>query len=611
MCAAVLLTAPLASCTKNPKTNVTVADGQQDGPGAVPAGDAETREVARGHIEKIELSASVTGIGDMLDAGSKLLNMWNPPEPGAPPVDLRNFVSVGLIQEGFGPGFLESIDLDGVHALDLGFPHDGQPGVTEADIDLAVAIAAIDPVRAIESMPAAAQPQPLGDNIWQLVEEQIQVFFRAQPGTPSGQLEIALSMEGLDLAHGLPAQVAVGPDQPRIQVAAANIPTEDIDVSDLIPLPPALARTLSSIINEAESVSLDGDFGTDRDLVARLGAKAPFSRLGLDPIGPATQTASALAKALPGDAMVTWLMPWGDPNLLHEMLDKRIPVDQIPAPFNGYVGDVIKGAHGLLEAIEGEVLATVYIDKAKFTMVLAAEVSDEDGARGAVRGMFGAAKKAFDDHIALAGSSPDHKYSVSFKQGSKSKGDLFTITIPKNMHDDLEDIPWLVGAKKPKLEIASVVSNGKLIVAIGAGQKTLMSAISRRLAKAPDDGLEGGGGLALARKIAGGCQYCIAVDPVEVGEMVFTALANDQSEPKEVRAAASKAVTTLVKLGIEGEVAFALRLDDAEGMLGFGVPKVLLFADPKHIKAIVGLFESIDEARSKAWADGTANPDSK
>jgi hypothetical protein len=33
-----------------------------------------------------------------------------------------------------------------------------------------------------------------------------------------------------------------------------------------------------------------------------------------------------------------------------------------------------------------------------------------------------------------------------------------------------------------------------------------MSAIGRRLGKAPDDGLEAGGGLALARKLAGGCQ---------------------------------------------------------------------------------------------------------
>jgi hypothetical protein len=603
--AAALWATPLTACVKNkPSTNVSVADdGARIGgePGRA-AGNADNRDPVHGDIQKIQVTASITGVGDMLDAGDKLFNMWVPPEPGAPPVNLRSQLEVLLVQSGFGTGFLSSFDLDGIHATHVGFPHEGQPGVTGRDVDVAVSLAAIDPVRAIESMPAAGQPQPLGNGIWQLVEEDIEVLFRAGQGA----LEIGLDMESLDLTRSLPPKVAVGPDEPRIKMSATNIPSANIDVTELIPLPPDLARTLSSIINEAKSVEFAADFGTDRDLIVRMGAKAPFGRLGLDPIGPATQQPSALAKSLPGDAMFTWVMPWGDPKLLHQVLDTQIPVNQIIAPFDGYVDDVVAGAHGVLAAIKGEVLATTYIEKGKFTLVLAAEVKDEAAARKSVRAMFSASEKAFQDHSAVVSNSPDHKYSVSFKQDSvkvgKGKGDLFTITVPKDMQDDLRSFGWIIGEKKPQLEIASVVVDGKLIVAIGAGQKSTMGSIGRRMGKTPDDGLEAGGGLALARKLAGGCQYCIAINTLELGEMVLTWLAADKSEPAEVHKAASKAGAEIAKLGLEGELAFALRLDDDEGMFGFGWPKSLLFADAAKVKTVVDAIKSIEEAREKAWA---------
>jgi hypothetical protein len=602
--AAALFVTPLTACNKNkPSTNIAIADGEAGlgEAGHIPSDQAD-RDAVHGPIQKIQVTGSITAVGDMLDAGGKLINMWEPPEPGAPPVDLRSLLDVTLIQQGFGPGFFTSINLDGVHAAQVGFPHEGQPGVTDRDVDVALSLAASDPVRAIESMPAAMQPQPLGNGIWQIVEDDMELLFRAGQGA----LEIGLNMESLDLARSLPAKVTVGPSEPRIKLTATNIPSVDIDVTELIPLPPELAKTLSSIINETKSVDFAADFGTDRDLIIRAGARAPFGRLGLDPIGPATQQPSALAKALPGEAMFTWVMPWGDPKLLHRVLDKQIPVNQIPAPFNGYVDEVLAGAHGLLDSIKGEVLATAYIEKGKFTLVLAAEVKDEAAARKSIRGMFSAADKAFQDHIALTGTTPDHKYTVTFKQDAvqlgKGQGDLFTLTVPKNEHDDVRSLGWFLGDKKPQLEVSMVVADGKLIVAIGAGQKTTMGTIGRRLGKTPDAGLEAGGGLALARKLAGGCQYCIALDPIEIGEMVFTVMASDKSEPAEVHTAASKAVNALGRLALDGELAFALRLDDDEGVAGFGWPKALLFANPDEIKQIVALLESIDEARQKAWS---------
>lgn len=605
LCAAVLVAAPLA-CTKNSgNTNVKIADG--DGPGAgesarVP--DAPGRPIARADLQKIEFSGSVFGVGDMLDAGGKLLTMWSPPEPGAPPINLRSLLEVGLVQEGFGPGFLESINLDAVHAGEFAFPHEGQGDTSDADVELRLALSAIQPVRAIESLPSEMRPQPIGQNVWQLVEDDVQLLFRAQ----TDALEIAMSMPDLDVATGLRGRVATGPNDPRIRVAANNLPPGEIDVSEMIPLPAQLAGPFSSIMNETTSIDFAADFGTDRDLIGRVGAAAPFGRLGLDPIGPATQAPSELAKSLPSDAMFVWLMPWGDPALLHRMLDKQIRVDQIPAPFDGYVDEVIKGVHGVLGQVRDEVLVAVYLDaKGHMTVAFAAEVTDEKAAQTAMREVWGAAEKAFKDHIALVGSTADHAYTVSFKQGAikagKAKADLFALSVPKDKQDDFEGATWLVG-DKPKLEVSTLVADGKLIVALGVGQKSFMAEVGRTLGK-PGDGLETGG-LALARKVTDGCQYCVAIHPQELAEMIFTVYATDPDEPEEVHKAAEEALKKLVKLGLDGEMALALRLDQDRGVLGFGVPKTLLFADPAKVKALVELMDSIDDARDAAWNKSVA-----
>lgn len=602
-----VVAAPLA-CTKNkPGTNVSLADGEGDQSGIGPAEVAPPERANRpANIQKIQLSGSIVGVGDMLDAGGQLLNMWVPPEPGAPPIDLRSFLEVSLVQEGFGPGFLESLDLDGIHAAELAFPHEGQPGTTDADVELRVAMSAIQPVRAIESLPAAMQPQPIGNNVWQLVEDDAKLLFRANQDA----LEIAMSMADLDVAGGLRQKVSVGANQPRLQIRASNLPPGEIDVSDMIPLPPELSKPLSSILNETTAVEFAADFGTNRDLYGRFGATAPFERLGLDPIGPATQNPSALAKALPGDAMFVALMPWGDPAMLHRILDKQIPVDQIPAPFDGYVDEVVKGMHGVLGQIRSEVLLALYLDsKGQLTIVLASEVSDEKAALKAMREVWGAAEKAFGDHIALTGSSKEHAYSVSFKEGAvkagKAKADLFTLTVPKSKQADLADASWFLGSK-PKFEVSTVAVDGKLVVAIGVGHKAFMTELGRSLGKG--EGLEADGGLALARKVTGGCQYCIALDPEEFGAMAFTVYANDPDEPAEVRKAAKDALAKLDKIDLDGQVALALRLDANQGELGFGIPKSLLFAEPAKVKALLELMDSIDAAREAAWNTSVAAP---
>ena len=61
-------------------------------------------QVERGPIERIGVWASIAGLGDMLDGASKLINMWAPPEPGAPAINLRTEVGSMMLGCGFGPG---------------------------------------------------------------------------------------------------------------------------------------------------------------------------------------------------------------------------------------------------------------------------------------------------------------------------------------------------------------------------------------------------------------------------------------------------------------------------------------------------------------------------
>lgn len=596
-----LLAAPACKDKTSTKVSLAPDDGSEDS-GRTAAEAAPPRE--RGPIAKIQLHGSASGLADMLAAGSKLITTWSPPEPGAPAVDLRSLVAMTLIQQGFGPGFLDGLALDQVHAFEFAYPQEGQPGTSEADVELALALSASDPVRVIESLPASMQPQPLGNNLWQLSAEELQVFLRAS----ADAVEVAFAMEQLDRAAGLRAKVPPGP---RLRLGASNIPAGDVDIGELLPIPGG--AVLTDVLNQTTAIELAGDFGSDRDLGVRLDVTAPFGRLGLEPIGPATQAPSELAEVLPDDAMLAWAMPWGNPRLLHGMLDNQIPVNQIPAPFDAYVGEVLRGSHGLLDQIRDEVIAAAYLDaKQNFTIVLAAEVGDEAAARAAWRGIMQTAEKAIGDHIALVGNQPEHKYAVEFKpdavKAGKAKADAFTITLSKSMADDpeLEVFDSLVGRKKPKLEVLGLIQGGKLIVTIGAGGRAVMAEVGRKLDKPGTDSLEDAGGLALARKLTDGCQYCVAIDPVEIVRMVLQLQSDDPDLDAKARKLAREGVTSLAKLDVAGQVALAGRFADQQGVFGLLIPKTLLFADPADIAKVLAIFEAIDEASVEIGGTVTA-----
>jgi hypothetical protein len=167
----------------------------------------------------------------------------------------------------------------------------------------------------------------------------------------------------------------------------------------------------------------------------------------------------------------------------------------------------------------------------------------------------------------------------------------------------------LVGRKSPKLEVLTVISEGKLIVTIGVGGRGIMADVGRKIGKpASKDSLEGEGGLALARNSTDGCQYCVAIDPIEVLRMILTIQADDPDNHEQTRKHAREGTTTLAKLGVEGQVALSLRMESERGSLGMLVPKTLLFVDPAKAKKILAIFEALDDAPDVKPAAMTTEP---
>ena len=68
-------------------------------------------------------------------------------------------------------------------------------------------------------------------------------------------------------------------------------------------------------------------------LMMLAAAQAPFSSLGLEPIGVPRGAATALEQRLPERPFLAASMSWGDPSLLHASIDRLVPLDQIPEPF--------------------------------------------------------------------------------------------------------------------------------------------------------------------------------------------------------------------------------------------------------------------------------------
>ncbi|MEE9385973.1 MAG: hypothetical protein V3V08_21385 [Nannocystaceae bacterium] len=518
--------------------------------------------------QRVRVRVGLNQLSGVFAGLKKASEVWSPDQT----IDIPSQLQALLVQLGFGPGFLEGMDLDGTMAFDVSYPHSGGPA-SSPQFGLAATLPTRDVRRLIEGFPASYKPQPMSGGMWQLIDENFQVVLREQ----SHSLEVASEEAGLEQAARLVDEL--GPGR-RIRARVWDLPNDVLDPASLLNLG-ADARTsklIAAVLTELTAMEVALEMGDDRDLELAVGATAPFGKFGLEPIGPPITRDSALAHQLPAGAVAVLQLSWGQPTLLLEAIDRHVPVNQLPAPLNDIAKEAVNGVKSILGQIRDEVIFALYLSKkGDATLLLSAQVADATGARDAMRKLWSASESAFKAHISLVGQDKNQRYTASYKPDglsfSRTKADYLYATIPKALQDEAADFAMITG-KKRKLEIISMTHDSAAFIAIGAGARKTMADISRRLSRPRKTDLESGGGLALARRSTDACQVCVTIDPIGALQLYL----RDQADRSD-NADANKALRDISKLDLGGQIAFGVRLSPNEGRLGLGIPQDLIFAD--------------------------------
>lgn len=591
--AAALTTLPAAGCVKKnaPTTVVVVDTPKDDGGGAAeptPGGDEADVEAAPARRAKppagkpIHVRAALNGAGDLMALIKQATEAWTPKDPIDPAAQIQAI----LLQLGYGPGLWGNLDLAGTFAVDASFPL-ADPS---SDLKLVGSFAAVSARGVMEGMPSSQRPQPLGNGLWELIQGETRVYLREQ----AKALEFALSTGDLERAGGLAAEAGKGR---RLQLRAWDIPPELL--KDFRPGLPGLMNQVVAVAREAKSAALELDAGTDRDLTLQLSAEAPFARLGLSPLGPARSQPTALEGQLPPGPALVVALPWGSPGVLHGMLDKGVPLGQIPAPFDAVARDALTGAHGLLDQITGDLVLALYLSpKGEATVLLAANVKDEAAARAAARSFTGAAARGLEAFNALTGDDKAAKIGVTYKtDGAKAgalKADLLAVAVSKNMEKDLAPLaPFLA---KKKLEVVSVVSGQLAVMTAGGAAQALAADVGGGLKAGRKASLSADVGLRLARQSSQGCHFCVSVDPAALMRLVAR-IDDDTRDDKARLAKLDVAAATFTRIG--GALGLGVKLDANLGSLGLGVPKSLVTPAPADAASLQVLFGEREKDESK------------
>jgi hypothetical protein len=584
------LLVPAAGCSKKTAPE-TVEPAAASEPVAAPVADEQAKPDKAPGIpaeEKVHVLASFEGVQDMIVGGTDLAARVNGEDPSADPLAE---VQAGLLAQGFGPGFLSNINLDGMHVVKVAFPA-GDAGGPDA-IDFAASLAVVDGRKVLESFPSSSRPQPLGGDMWELRQENDAVLIKEA----GAKLLWGRSQDDVEKAGGLEGEAGKGR---RIRVKAWNIPADDVDPAELLDLPsdiPGVAA-VSEILKELNAAEVQIDFGTKKRLEVVASAEAPFGKLGLDPIGKPRMKATPLEGKLPAGAVFVTTLAFGDPAMLHKTIDNTVPVDQVPAPFDTMVKDAVKGTHMVLNSISKNVVAALYVDKkGAATILLAAGVKGKKEAKAleGMRKIQGTMKSALEAHAALQGKNNGAKFGVTWKEsGLKISGvraDQLTVKIPKDFQPDAQDAALFL--KKNAVESVSFVQDGVAFWAIGAGARSLGSDVARSLGKDRTSSMASDGTLTKLRKGMDGCQLCMSFDGTEylrVRLLDMQAKTKDKAKLKDIK----KHLGTLNKTEGDVVVGFGVRFSDNDGAAGLVVPSPTLRLSKDTLSSLRGVFDFIE-----------------
>jgi len=593
----VLLLASLAvplAMTACKKTN---NDETQPPLTSVPAAAADPAPTVatepRAAAERIVVSGSIEGLDDVFAGFKKFSESYMPDEATDPQAEIQAM----LLGMGFGPGFWGNIDLGGVHSFTSATPLSG--GGPD-DSSLAASIAVVDARKLIENMPQSQRPSPLGEGMWELAIDETRLLMREQ----GKELLLGFSTDDIGTAGSLRGKATAGA---RIRMRATNIPTDDIDpaaVLEELPLDSKFVQDLSKIVQELDAITFETDLGTTRDFQMRLGAVAPFHKLGLDPIGAPRTAPTALEARLPPNPVFVTTLSWGDPTLLHAIID-GLPIGDLGDPIQGMVDKAVKSSHTLLDQVASDVAFALYVDsKGRATIVIAADVKDDAKAKAALQGVHEVLAEGAATQATMAGKNKDAaivaKLELDGLKVAGGKADRLTIKVPKDFLGDVQKGKMFL--RKGSLDAVSHVDQGTAILAIGAGASTIIRDVAKSLGKTRKNSLAQHSGLAGLRTSMGGCQICVAGDPLSYFRFRLM-LVRDEGEDKAIVKKASEQMYTLSKLGSIGQPAMGVKVEADQASFGVMIPQQTLFAAPATIEKLGEINEFVGDPESAASED--------
>jgi hypothetical protein len=584
------LLVPAAGCSKK-QAPETVAPAAPSEPVAPPPASEDKAVRANPKVsdaDKVKVLASFEGLQDMIAAASNLQARIEGEEPSADPLaDIQAM----LLAQGFGPGFLGNINLDGMHAVKVAFAA-GDAGGPES-FDFSASLSVADGRKVLESFPSGMRPQPLGGEMWELRQED-EAFLIKEAGA---ELLWGRSQSDVETASGLIKEAGKGR---RVRIKATNIPADDINPAELLDLPTdaPFVGAISEVLKELNGAELQMDFGMDRQFEAVASADAPFGKLGLEPLGKVRKKATQIEGKLPGGALSVTTLSFGDAKVLNKTIDKTIPLDQVPAPFDTMVKDAVKGTQMVLSSLSANVVTAIYVDKkGQATLLLAAGIKGkkEDKALEGLRKIHGSMTSALEAHAALQGKNKDAKFTVTHKEGglkiSGVKADQLSVKIAKDFQDDFDDVGMFL--KKNSIESVAFVQDGVALWAIGSGARSLASDVARSLGKERSSSLATDGMLDTLRAGMDGCQLCITFDGTEylrVRLLDMKRTEKDKTKAKAIKAHLSK----LAKIKAEVEIGAGLRFSDDNGAAGVVVPKETLALSKDNLAAFKEIVEFVE-----------------
>lgn len=579
------LAVSLGGCSKSASVSTgssAPASGSQ--PVAKPeGGDRLSNPKPSADVEKTEIRVSVEGIDDILATGLDILKRIDPDNTTSDPLA---DVQAMLLAQGFAPAFINNIDLSGQHVLWAAMPVDD---ASDAEA-FAATVSVMDPRKVIEALPEGNRAQPLGDGVWRLDVDKEQLLMKEA----GKELLVSESQDDLSRAAKLRAEAGSGR---RIRARAWNIPTDDIDPADLLDLPAGnpIVKQLTAIAKELKGIGVEADLGSKRPIQVVASAEGPFAKLGLDPLGKPRSASTALEKRLPGNPFFVASLAYGDPTMVHKTIDKVVPLDQIPAPFDGIVKRALEGAHGLLDQVANDVVIAMYLNsKGQATFVIAADVKADENTTKGIRAINGSLVEALTAHAAMQGKNKNAKFEVQLKNDgikfSGVKADRLLVKIPKDFREDFAKAS--VFMKGDSLETVSFVKGNTALIAIGSGGRALAADVAKSLGSGSKAALANDSAMTSLRSGMEGCQVCVTFDAKEYLRLRLQLLA--EGSDKTVAKDAKAKLKQLGKVSGDVDLGAGLRFEADNAAFGFVVPAETVSLSADAIATLKQLNEFVD-----------------